>query len=400
MLAALLFALAGAASSWHDARAIVIPNATLPAYVRLALPQYVDGGPDGTYPSVRVVDANGIEVPYALDTDPAVATGGTAELSDVGFVPGKYTQAIADLGAAGALHSVIALDSSQPTYFEHVEIASSDDRHTWSVLVPSALIYRVSTNGDNGTNSIEFGPSRARWLRIRVLDGARAFPISGASVPATAPPPHLVPLTGTQTLQQLDSKTVVTIDFQTPDTSLDAIAIETATAEYHRRVIVEGDDGTSPGWQPVAQSDIVRYAGARAGSGTGPLIVTGTQHVRRIQITIENGNDVPLATPRITALGRQHQVVFRATPGTQYRLLWNAAGADAPVYDLADLLGHQAWSVGAVATLGAAASTAFAPAAVAQTPWLQQAALPIALSLLCIVLLAVVLIAMRSKPAA
>ena len=70
-----------------------------------------------------------------------------------------------------------------------------------------------------------------------------------------------------------------------------------------------------------------------------------------------------------------------------------------PVYDLGDILQHEPWTVAAVATLGGAASTAFAASAYSATPWLQQAALPIALALLFVVLLAVALIAMRAKPA-
>jgi hypothetical protein len=79
-------------------------------------------------------------------------------------------------------------------------------------------------------------------------------------------------------------------------------------------------------------------------------------------------------------------------------LIWNDADAVAPVYDLGDILQHEPWTVAAVATLGGTASTAFAAGA-GGTPWLQRAALPIALALLFVVLLAVALFAMRTKPA-
>lgn len=402
-LASLVLALAASPSGWQDARTIAIPSAALPAYVRLTLPQSIDGGPDGAYPSLRVADGGNREVPYALDADPARGAGGPATLTDVGFVPGRYTQAVADLGTSGALHSAITLESSRPTFFEHVEIATSDDRHTWAVLVRDALIYRVAENGDRGQTTVAYGPSRARWVRVRILDGSHAFALTGASVPAEAPAPALVPLAGTQTLQQAGSKTVVTIDLGTPNTDVEAVAFESTTLEFVRSVAFEtNDDGGGPDakWKELAGASVARYAGARY-AATQLTALTGSVRARLLRVTIDNQSDPPLAGLRVTVLGAQHHVIFRAQPGAQYRLLWGNADAAAPGYDLAERLRHEAWSVGAVATLGAAASTDFTPASAGeQTPWLQRAGLPIALALLCVVLLAVVLAAMRTKPAA
>jgi len=402
VIAALLFAVA--ASGWQNARAIVIPPVHLPAYVRVALPQSIDAGADGSYPGVRVVDASGQEVPYALDADPAASASGPVTLSDVGFVPGEYTQAIADMGNSGTLHSSISIEASQLTFFEHVQIASSDDRSTWSILVPNALIYRVQERADDaGETTVSYGPSRARWLRIRVLDGMRAFPITAASAPVVAPAPKLIPLAGTQSVRQSGSTTVVTIDFGEPHTNLDAIAIETTTPQFDRGVLLErsGGEGEDSAWEQISSAPIARFPGKYHALGLSPTILAGSQHIRRLRVTIENRDDRPLAALHIPPLGYQHHVVFQAEPDARYRLLWNNADAVTPVYDLANLLQHQGWTVGAVATLGAPASTIFVGAGSAnQVPWLQQAALPLALAFLFLVLLTVVLIAMRAKPEA
>ena len=127
--------------------------------------------------------------------------------------------------------------------------------------------------------------------------------------------------------------------------------------------------------------------------------IDGRAAVRALRVTIQNGNDSPLAGLHLTPLGYSHHIVFQAMPGAHYRLVWSNADAGAPIYDLGDILQHEPSSVTAVATLGGAASTAFAASANAGTPWLQQAALPIALALLFVVLLVVALIAMRTKPA-
>jgi Protein of unknown function (DUF3999) len=399
VIAALAFLFAAAASGWHDARAIVVPPAKLPAYVRLALPQDIDPGPDGTYPDLRIVDQNDQPVPYALDADRHDTPGGPVALSDVGFVPGHFTQAIADLGSGSELHSAIRLETPMQSFFEHVEIATSDDRSTWAIVVPSALIYRVDGNEYNGRTTIDFGPSRARWMRIRVLDGVHEFPISSANLPAVEPVPQLVSLAAAQSMKQSGTATVVTFDFGRPNQNLDAVAFDTSTPEFARNLVVDiSAGGTDSTWQVVANPQIARYAGARYASRTAVIVGTGQQYTRLLRATIQNGDDPPLAALHVVPLGLEHHIVFQAVPGGVYRVLWGNDAAEAPVYDLGDRLKHEAWTVAAVATLGADVTPSIAVPSAAGAPWLQQAALPIALAVLFVVLLAVALIAMRRKP--
>ncbi|HTA39872.1 MAG TPA: DUF3999 family protein [Candidatus Acidoferrales bacterium] len=397
MIAAIAFLFAAATSGWHDARAIVVPATQLPAYVRLELPQTIDGGTESSYAGVRVVDADGREVPYALDVDPEVSPGAAAQLSDVGFVPGQFTQAIADTGSSGTLRSAITVETTQPTFFEHVQIATSDDRRVWTVVTPDALIYRVASS-DPGTSEVAYGPSRARWVRVRILNGAKPFPITGASFPAIAAPPQLVPLATTQSVRQSGTSTIVTFDFATPNTNLAAVGFAATTPQYSRDVVFERPASGESGWEQFANGQISTYDSQRRAETSTETISTGDRHLRGLRVTIQNGNDSPLAGLRLSPLGYSHHIIFRATAGGQYRLLWNNADAAAPVYDLGDILKHERWSVGAVATLGAVASTAISTSASSGTPWLQQAALPIALALLFVVLLVVALIAMRKKP--
>lgn len=327
-----------------------------------------------------------------------MSTGVEAQLSDVGFVPGRFTQAVADAGDSGALHSAIWLDTTQQTFFERVQIATSDDRRTWTVVVPSALIYRVEFT-DRGSSQIAYGPSRARWVRIRILNGSKQFAIAGATFPAIVVPPQLVPLTSTQSTRQSGSNTVVTFDFGTPNTNLGAVAFEATTPQYSRDVLFERPANGESDWEQLSNAQISTYRSERRAETATSAISTGDQHVRELRVTIENGNDSPLAGLRVTPLGYAHHIIFQATQGAQYRLIWDNADAVAPVYDLGDILEHEPWNVAAVATLGGTASTAFAASGAGGTPWLQKAALPIALALLFVVLLVVALFAMRTKPA-
>lgn len=396
MTLALLVAAALRADGWNAARAILVtPHATA-AYARLVIPATIDGGPDGRYPDLRIAAGDDRETPYALDANPASAASSPVILSDVGFVRGRYTQAVADLGPSGMLHANIELATSQPTFFERVEIATSDDRRTWAVAQPAALIYRVAANDDAGQRSIAFDPSRARWIRIRILDGTHAFPIAGASVAARPVPPRLVPLEAATAAQTTGAHTVVTLTFVAPNTNLNAVAFESRTPEFSRNVTFESNDGRSSdgrlAWQYLDGAAIARFSAGR------PTLTVdlGNRYARMLRITIDNGNDAPLSGLRVTPLGYEHHAIFRARPGVKYRLLWSNPAAIAPKYDLAERLAHEPWRVGAEAVLGAAASTALAPAeSLPAIPWLQQAALPIALALVCVVLGAIALLALR-----
>jgi hypothetical protein len=397
----LVLALAVAAGgSWHAAKTIVVSPPAKAAYARLVIPQAIDGGPDGAYADLRIAGASNREMPYALDADPVQTGGAPVSLSDVGFVPGRYTQAVADLGPAGTLHSNLTIDTPQPTFFERVEVATSDDRRTWAIVASGALVYRVAANADAGRRAIDFPPTRARWIRIRILNGAHAFPIAGASVTPQNVPARLVPLEGTSAARTSDGRTVVTFDFVTPNANVGAVAFESATREFSRRVTFEtanaGVTGSDLVWEDAGAATISRFF-----AGRPELTVDlGNRHARMLRATIQNGNDLPLASLRVTPLGYEHHLIFRADPATAYRLLWDNPAAAAPTYDLADLLAHESWRPGAVATLGAAASTALetlqSPART--TPWLQQAALPIALCIAFFALGAIALLSLRSKP--
>jgi hypothetical protein len=391
--------LAYVASGWHDARAILVPPRAATTFVRLDLPQDVDGGPGGAYPDARIADDQNREVAYALDADPGSSTGETAvSLSDVGFVAGRYTQAIADLGRSGALYSTVRIVTSQPTFFEHVDVATSDDRGAWTIVQPDALIYRVAETNDTGTTVVPFGPSRARWLRVRVLDTLSAFPIDGIDVVGEIPPPRLVPLFAGTITTTTDAQTTVTLDLGTPNTNLGALAVETRTPQFSRQANVWIGDvrtGDEQAWQQLSSVTFSRFA-----AGSPSLVADlGNQHARLVRVTIVNGNDAPLLALHVTALGYQHHVVFAAAPGVTYRLLWGNPDAAEPTYDLADRLGHESWSVGAVASLGAPAATAFVPVVAVivppATPWLQKAALPLGLAIACVLLGTIALVALR-----
>lgn len=370
-------------------------EATVPATgtnIRVIVPQAIDGGNDATYPDLRVVDSSGHEIPYALDPT-SDQPQETLAISDVGFVPGSFTQAIVDYGPHGALHDALTIHTSRATYFERVSVETSDDRRTWARAASDALIYAVAGH-DAGSQTVEYAPSLARYVRVRVLDATRAFPIDGATAASAASTPVTYPLAHRDTIAQENADTVVDIDTGSEHTDISGIAIATATREFSRSVTVS-DVGTQTD-APAAEASgtLSRYA-----TGTPQLSIDAPMRARRIRLRIANGNDAPLQGLVVTVYGHQHAIVFTASPQERYRLAWGAS-LDAPAYDLRDRLAHQRWSA-RTATLGpATAATITLENQNATGTLVKTYALPVALVVVLAVLALVVFSTLRAKPAA
>jgi hypothetical protein len=329
-------------SAWSRVTPVAVaPAAQRSRYVRVALPLTVAPGPLGTFADLRVIDARGNEVPYALDpARPAIATRAVT-LIDTGFVPHRGTQAVLDLGPSGALVDAVTLDvdtARRSTYFERVGVDASDDRRTWRIVRTDAIVYRVpETSGENSTLNVP--PTRSRWLRVRVLDPAAAFPITGAHVAAAGTPePALtnVPAAARMTVDTATHEQRWTLDARTPVRPA-AVAFGDGGALYARTVTVEAsDDGTN--WTGTGEGTIAHYAEGGA-ERTVALHETTARYVR---VTVRNGNDAPVRSLQPSLLARPHAVVFERTDGA-YRMLSGNPAADAPSYDLRNRLAHERW---------------------------------------------------------
>jgi hypothetical protein len=315
------------------ARAIRIDAVARPTYARLELPQEVDAGDDGAYRSLRVVDDRNEEVAYALDPTVHAPAPRPAILGDLGYVRGRYTEAILDAGDSGVPYDAIALETSEATFFNRVEIAISDDRATWRVTRDDALIYRVRET-DAGSQTIAISPARARWLRVRVF-GPERFPLDGATVArgaANAPAIHR--LRGLTNVSHRARTTTIAFDFGTANVEVAALQFDAVQPEFVRNVTVEASDD-AVGWRRVSDGSIARYA-----YGAPHLTVDARgDRARYWRAIVDDEDDRPVNGLRATAYTTTRALAFEALPRRTYRLQWGA-GEIAPTYDLRDRLDH------------------------------------------------------------
>jgi len=330
-------------SSWAKVTPVIV-SGSASGLVRVPLPAgAIAPDRNGNYPDLRVIDEADRDIPLAIDARAAKSESREVSLIDVGFVPRRGTQAVADLGPAGNLvDTIVILTDTQrlPTYFEHVDLDAADDRATWREIRTGATIYRVAEDNGKGNQTISFPATRSRWLRIRVLDSHRELPLTGAVVARAEPRPSLIPLT-LQPTSALDRAThAQTWTYAAPvAVRASAVAFSNALNTYSRAVTVEtSNDGTT--WDALATGRIEHYADGSEHT-TFAFPERTTTHVR---VTLENGDDRPLTGIRPELLTLQHDVVFAVAPGQRYRILSGNPNVAAASYDLGARLAHERWS--------------------------------------------------------
>ena len=380
---------------WRDARSIPT-TVSAPRLVRFAIPSDVYGKSNADLGDVRIIDAAGVEVPYAVDQRAGAQTVDWVEapLSEQGFVRGQYTQAVADVGTAGQLHNELTIDTSADEFSTWVEIAASGDERTWRVVRGKAPIYRFSSDGLQGNLVVAFSATRDRWLRIRVLRGTDQFPVSGCRVandvsvtPELATVMSGLKVDGSAPVHQ----TRLTADFGAPNIPVSAVRFESSSAEFYRTIEVSAsDDGES--WNDAGQGDV--YRDPRA--GTSLQVQFPEARGRYWRVVVYNRNDRPLTGLQATLLATPRYVSFRAEPGKRYRVIYANPAADAPQYDFSRLTTADDRLSAPLVVLGAESAVPVVPATV---PWTESHPFVLWLALLIAVgvLAWLAISAMRSK---
>ncbi|HXM18754.1 MAG TPA: DUF3999 family protein [Candidatus Tumulicola sp.] len=355
---------------WLYSAPIEVGVITLRRMVRVTVPMTAFRRSQAGLPDLRIIDDTGREIPYVIDIERGSQVGGLREApqSEYGFVRGSYTQVVADTGEGRKeLIDTLRIDSSNANYFSWVEIAASDDETSWRVIREQAPIFKFRRDALAGTQTVSFPATRARWLRVRVLEPDAAFPIDDILVgyrqvrPAELAP---WPLAFKENPKEDTQQTWLEADAGAPRLPGAVVEIDAQQVEYHRpvRISVSDDAGT---FTEIGEGVIASGA--------------STQTARRIEfqegggrywrITVFNHNDPPVTGLSATLLASPRHVSFRQEPGRTYRLLYGDNRATAPQYDVADLTTAAERSAAPTVNLGAEQTNA---AYVDPAPWTEQ----------------------------
>ncbi len=332
--------------------AAIVAPATAPQvaseYVRVRIPVSIDPGIAGTYPGLRILGPAG-EIPFARD----LTERPEQPLENMPFrrMPsaGNASVAIVDAGDAGTLHDMLAVATRKGAFVEHVAVDASDDRRSWRNERRDAIVFR--TSGASGRRSVRVGftPTHKRWLRVRIDDSVRRFPVEAIAVGASGAPlpePALAVL-GEAAFADRDAPAGTarwSFDLAMPNARVDAVLFGGGDATFDRAVVLEAsDDGTD--WYPAGGGTISRF---RYGSPRLEVCANSAGH-RFWRVTLENGNDPSPSGLRPMLLAQPHDVVFFAQGGERYRLVDDGPNAGPAHYDLADRLAHDRWHATTIA---------------------------------------------------
>jgi Protein of unknown function (DUF3999) len=322
--------------NWRYSAPIDAPAADAPRYVSVTVPAVVMSHATRGLSDLRVVDADGKEVPYALTAKIGgrVTDRREARLLEPSVAAGQYSQAMFDLGKSPRIHNVITIGiEGQDDLLTWVEVAVSDDHQHWRVVRERAPIYRLQQAGLEERTTIGYSESVARYLRVRILDGSRPYTIArGDVVYEQITEAERVKAGVTLSASAGGtSSSVWTAD--SPPMPMSEVRFETSQKTFYRPVSVEAsDDGKS--WTRVASGEIFRTV--EAGQPRESLSVAFPESIAaHWRVAVLNRNDAALTDVRAELYTTPRHVVLQQSPGQQYRLIYGNARATAPQYDLA-----------------------------------------------------------------
>lgn len=364
---------------WKWSAPISSPRRTMQG---ITVPTWLYGSANADLSDVRIIDGAGKQIPFTI----VIRSGSSVErwyesrLDDFGFIPGRYTQVVAEAGVPAKDYTAIELSTPRTNFATTVDVYASDDRRSWRSIRRGAPIFDYDADGLGSNTRIRIPPSHSPYYRLEVRDGAAAFPIDAVSfAQGSASPPELTRYGGTHaTVHERGGETIVRIDARYAHLPVSFVRLDTSSSLFSREARLESsDDGIN--WTNVAAPILKRTPGSEVRS-----IRFDEVQARYWRLIVANGGDAPLRDISLELWGVPRRIVFASTGAGNYRLLFGNAAAQPPVYDFASVHSATAIQAAAPASLKAPAyNTAFRKPErpwSERHPWVLWAALALAMS--------------------
>jgi hypothetical protein len=347
--------------SWQFSRTIQISE---PAGLsKISVPVNLYANLDSGFADLRIVDDAGKEIPFLLydKNIRAPMERRLATIRENSFVPGQYTQLVIDTGEKIAFHNAVEIHTSQTDFIDWVEVAGSDDARTWRIVKDRAPISSFRKENIAGSRLVHYSDNNARFVRVRIFEAARQFPVSSVDIlfsrefqePVRTPLPSQ--LASDPTAPATMSRWIA--DLGLGSFPVSGVAIETSEPNFFRIVHMEtSKDGKE--WQSYFSGEIYRYKQDNKEAESLRVFSGESWHQRFWRIEIVNGNDAPLAGAKPTLLAIPYFVLFYPQSGHSYRLIYGNAAARLPQYDLSRTFDYHAEPNAKAAVLGEEEATA------------------------------------------
>jgi hypothetical protein len=333
---------------WHYWRAIELPpadattNATTGRgpLAAVVMPADLYTHTDTGLADLRLLDDRGAEVPYLISQRAGSFRSSTlpSTLRENSFSAGAFTQLVLDAGAHAPFHNSVQIETGEADFIEWVEVEASDDGHVWRMVQERAPIFRFRKNAHEGTQLVQYSENNAPYLRVRILDGNKKFPVTGVELlHQTSEPAERVPLHREMTAdgKQPAGRSVWSAELGDVAPLLTEVRFEvSAPTEFIRSVeiwsSVQGKD-----WDLLQSAEIYRYRQGEAQQEQLVVALTSSRgRSRCLRVEIVNGNDAPLAVGAPKLYITPQRIAFEQRPGRSYRVIYGQERAQGAEYDL------------------------------------------------------------------
>jgi hypothetical protein len=303
----------------------------LPAQVASGRMAFEPDGPmlghaQQAFADLRVVDADGNQVPWRHVPEGRLAIGHEAALLNSGR-RSDVAVALVDVGPERRVYERVELGIAGGNFVGKVTAFGSDRRHGRFTRLSTTTVYDVSGAQSARSTTIVLPPTDHRFLELRATGVRR---ITGATVLGAFERPDLVRRRhAVLGVQNRARTTVSTLDFGLPDVPVTRLELRAADARYDRPVLVEGSNDRAT-FVPVAQGRMTRAPGI-----VSPPLEFESRF-RYLRVTIENGDDAPLRAVRSETFGPSFALMVEGGHPEPLRLLYGAE-VRAPSYEFARL---------------------------------------------------------------
>jgi Protein of unknown function (DUF3999) len=340
-------ALPAAWDHWRYCRAIELPvtDATRLAQVTVADEVFLRSGI--TLNDLRVIDDQGSERPYTVFVlDATKKTENlAATLHERSFVPGEYTQAVVEIKGDAPFHNSLEIETPEQNFIEWVSVDASDDARTWRIVQERAPIFRFNKDGREGTRVVQYSDNNARYLRVRIFNGEKQFPISGVEVQRQVGggAEERVPV-DVQILPDAHApagQSIWTADLGGRGIPVSGVHFDVAPMEYVRCVSLAASDDKKE-WSTISSGQIYRFhRGEKIQQVLTVPVSYGNAGARYWRVTVENGNDAPLPVANVQLYTTPRHLMFEQQPGRSYTLIYGQERAEAAKYDFGERINEE-----------------------------------------------------------
>jgi hypothetical protein len=278
------------------------------------------------FADLRIVDADGEQVPWRVEPKPEAVAEQQVELVARGR-QGNTVTVVTDRGPVRPVVDRAVLQIPDLVFVGRVEVQGSNTGAEGSYArLSSTPIYSVRGAVAARSTTAVFPATDYRYLLFRARGVRDITGVTVARDPEQAP---LEPVAATARRSNRARSTVVRLDLGFAKIPVDAIRIRTSTPRYIRQVTVEGSNGGGT-YVSLGGGEISRFPGVELST-----IELAAEH-RYLRVTIQNGDDAPLEGLRVLAQAQPRPLLLSEGFEPPYRLLYGA-DVPAPTYDFAQL---------------------------------------------------------------